>query len=154
MEGKTHFLQPNKYSIHFWCSKCNSFKYQKADDKIFFCKISIFCYPNHIIFRIQRLEGKQCRYRRGGSIWATSSRSTLRVPTAFSNWWYIWSYSLFLYPQCITAYRGPHYFWGYKPNLGDKKPSAEGKWECWHCSQNYVFLSFVLTELIFSPNFY
>ena len=38
--------------------------------------------------------------------------------------------SYFLYPQCIAAYRGPHHFWGYKPNFGGKIPSAEGKWEC------------------------
>ena len=31
----------------------------------------------------------------------------------------IWSYSLFLYPQCIAAYRGPHHFWG---TGGKKKP--------------------------------
>ena len=33
-------------------------------------------------------------------------------------------YSLFLYPQCIAAYRGPHHFGGYKPKFGGKKPSA------------------------------
>ena len=54
-----------------------------------------------------------------------------RVPTIFCNWGNIWSYSIFLYPQCIAAYREPHHFWGYKPNFGGKKPSAEGKWECW-----------------------
>ena len=32
---------------------------------------------SYIILRIQRLEGKQCRSRWGGSLWATSSRSTL-----------------------------------------------------------------------------
>ena len=31
-------------------------------------------------------------------------------------------YSLFLYPQCIAAYRGPHHFWDYKPNFGGKNP--------------------------------
>ena len=33
--------------------------------------------PSNIILRIQRLKGKQCRSRWGGSLWATSSRSTL-----------------------------------------------------------------------------
>ena len=64
---------------------------------------------------------------RGDVVWSNCSS---RVPTAFWNWGYIWSYSLFLYPQCIAAHKGPRHFWGYKPNFGGKKPSAEGKWEC------------------------
>ena len=40
------------------------------------------------------------------------------------------SFSLFLYPQCIAAYRDSYQFWGYMTNFGGKKPSAEGKWEC------------------------
>ena len=38
--------------------------------------------PSYIILRIQRLEGKQCRSRWGGSLWATSSRSTLFANSA------------------------------------------------------------------------
>ena len=60
-----------------------------------------------------------------------------RVPTAFLNCGYIESYSLFLYPQCIAAYGRPHRFWGYRPNIGGKKPSAEGKWECCQDSGKY-----------------
>ena len=41
------------------------------------------------------------------------------------------SFSLFLYPQCIAAYRDSYQFWGYMTNFGGKKPSAEGKWEYW-----------------------
>ena len=33
----------------------------------------------------------------------------------------IWSYSLFLYPQCIAAYKRPCHFWGYRLNFGCKK---------------------------------
>ena len=32
--------------------------------------------------------------------------------------------------KCIAAYWGSQQFWGYRPNLGVKKPFAEGKWEC------------------------
>ena len=45
-----------------------------------------------------------------------------RVPTAFWNWGFIWSYFWCLYLQCIAAYRGPHHFWWYKPNFGGKNP--------------------------------
>ena len=38
--------------------------------------------PSHTILRIQRLEGKPCRCRWGGSFWATSSRSTLFANSA------------------------------------------------------------------------
>ena len=38
--------------------------------------------PWYIILRIQRLKGKQCRSRWGGSLWATSSRSTLFANSA------------------------------------------------------------------------
>ena len=38
--------------------------------------------PISIILRIQRLEGIQCRSRWGGSLWATSSRSTLFANSA------------------------------------------------------------------------
>ena len=38
--------------------------------------------PCYIILRIQRLEGKQCRSRWGGSLRATSSRSTLFANSA------------------------------------------------------------------------
>ena len=41
--------------------------------------------PSYIIFRIQRLEGKQCRSRWRGSLWATSSRSMLFVNQLFSS---------------------------------------------------------------------
>ena len=36
---------------------------------------------------------------------------------------------LIFVPSMYSVYRGPHHFWGYKPNFGGKKPSAEGKWE-------------------------
>ena len=45
---------------------------------------------------------------------------SVSVPTAFWNWGYIWSYSIFLYSQCIAAYRGPHHFRGNRPNFGVK----------------------------------
>ena len=38
--------------------------------------------PSYIIFRIQRLEVKQCRSRWGGSSWATLSRATLLANSA------------------------------------------------------------------------
>ena len=38
------------------------------------------------------------------------SKYKCRVPTAFLNWGYVESYSLFLYPQCTAAYRRPHHF--------------------------------------------
>ena len=41
--------------------------------------------PSYIILRIQRLESKQCRSRWGGSLWATSSRSTLFANSALSS---------------------------------------------------------------------
>ena len=54
------------------------FNYQKADNKIFICKTSEKkTHPSYILFKIQGLEGKQCRFRWGGSLWATSSGSTL-----------------------------------------------------------------------------
>ena len=62
---------------------------------------------------------------------------SVSVPTAFWNWGYIWSYSIFLYSQCIAAYRGPHHFRGNRPNFGGIKPSAECKWECCQC--NIIF---------------
>ena len=39
--------------------------------------------PCYIILRAQRLEGKQCRSRWGGSLWAISTISTLFVNSAF-----------------------------------------------------------------------
>ena len=55
--------------------------YQKDDDKIFACEFSKNVKPKlYIILRIQRLKGKQCRSRWGGSSWATSSR-----PMLFAN---------------------------------------------------------------------
>ena len=41
----------------------------------------MFC-PSYIILRIQRQKGKQCRSRRGGSLWATSLRSMLFAKSA------------------------------------------------------------------------
>ena len=38
--------------------------------------------PSYNILRIRRLEGKQCRSWWGGSLWATSSRSTLFANSA------------------------------------------------------------------------
>ena len=50
-----------------WDLFCELFEYKKADDKIFvskFCK-KIMLSPSyiHVMLRIQRLEGKQCRSR-------------------------------------------------------------------------------------------
>ena len=57
---------------------------KKADDKIFVYKFSENgkSRPGCIILKIQRLEGKQCRSRWGGSWWATSSISTLFANSA------------------------------------------------------------------------
>ena len=57
--------------------------YKKTKDKIFICKFSKKKkQTNYIILRIQRLEGKRCRSRWSGSLWATSSKSMLFANSA------------------------------------------------------------------------
>ena len=53
---------PNMYYHNFFTTKN-----QKADIKIFVRKFSKTLSPSYVILKIQRLEGKQCRFRCGGS---------------------------------------------------------------------------------------
>ena len=64
----------------------------------------------YIILRIQRLEGKQCRSRWGGSLWATSSRSTLFANSAISslvlkqlNKWHLKAHSWYVLVSILYA---------------------------------------------------
>ena len=76
----------NKNNIRFWYSRTsftagsslNPTSPQETNDKIYVCKISkLILSKLYIILKTQRLENKQCRSRWGGSLWATSSGSTL-----------------------------------------------------------------------------
>ena len=64
----------------FWHFKGLRFNYQKADDKIFVCQFSKNIKSK--LHLIENPEGKQCKSRLGGSLWATSSRSTLFANSA------------------------------------------------------------------------
>ena len=61
---------PNSFTTKNQMTKYSSANFQKISS------------PSYFILRIQRLEGKQCRCRWGGSFWATSSRSTLFANSA------------------------------------------------------------------------
>ena len=60
----------------------NSFTTKKQTTKFSSANFKKMRSPNYIILRVQRLVGKQCRSRWGGSRWGTSSRSTLFANSA------------------------------------------------------------------------
>ena len=60
----------------------NSLTTEKQTTKFSSANFQKMLSPSYIILRIQRLEGKQCKSRWGGSLWATSSRSTLFANSA------------------------------------------------------------------------
>ena len=60
----------------------NSLTTEKQTTKFSSANFQKMLSPCYIILRIQKLEGKQCRSRWGGSLWATSSRSTLFANSA------------------------------------------------------------------------
>ena len=77
-----------------WC-QYHSFLYQLPKSRRQNFHLQIFkkmLNPCYITLRIHRLEGKLCRSRWGGSLWATSSRSTLFANSAIFCLWYLKSY--------------------------------------------------------------
>ena len=68
---------PESVPIHI-----NSLTTEKQTTKFSSANFQKMLSPSYIILRIQRLEGKQCRSRWGGSLWATSSRSMLFANSA------------------------------------------------------------------------
>ena len=63
----------------------NSLTTKKKSTKFLSAVFKKMISPSYIILRTQRLEGKQCRSRLGGSLQATSSRSTLFANSLFSS---------------------------------------------------------------------
>ena len=64
------------------CSYFNSLSTKKQRIKFLFANFQKMLSPSYILLRNQILEGKQCRSGWGGSLWATSSRSTLSANSA------------------------------------------------------------------------
>ena len=60
----------------------NSLTTEKQTTKFSSANFQKMLSPSYIILRTQRLEGKQCRSRWGGALWATSLRSTLFANSA------------------------------------------------------------------------